>query len=137
MSQENLEIVRRAFERWQEGGGTADAVPPEIFAEDVEWNLSAYPIVDLPTRGKGRDDLMDTWTQYFSGWRDYRPEAREFIDAGDDVIVLLHETASVAGSEITIERDVPHVWTLRDGLVVRWRVFEGLDDARRAVALSE
>jgi len=137
MSQENVEITRRAFERWQDGGGTVDAIPPEIYAEDVEWDLSAYPLVDLPTRGRGRDKLFETFAQYFSGWRDYRPEAKEFIDGGDDVIVLLHETASIAGSEITVEREIPHVWTLRDGLVVTWRVLEDLEDARRALGLSE
>ena len=86
---------------------------------------------------EGTHKLFETFAQYFSGWRDYRPEAREFIEAGDDVIVLLHETASIAGSEITVEREIPHVWTFRDGLVVRWRVFEDLEDARRALGLSE
>jgi hypothetical protein len=40
MSQENVEIVRRAVEQWHRGGGTLDAIPVEFYAEDVEWDQS-------------------------------------------------------------------------------------------------
>jgi ketosteroid isomerase-like protein len=137
MSQENVEITRRAFERWTEGGGTVDAIPAEAYAEDVEWDLSAYPLVDLPSRGSGRDNVLRVFAQYLSGWKSYRPEAREFIDAGDDVIVVLHEAARIGDSGSLLERDVFQVWTLRDGLVVKWRVFETREDALGAAGLSE
>jgi ketosteroid isomerase-like protein len=136
MSQENVEITRRAFERWQTGGATVDAVPAEVYAEDVEWDLSAYPLVDLPSRGQGRGNLLATLAQYLSGWRDYQPDAREFIDAGEHVVVVLHERAGIAGTDVVLERDVFQVWTLRDGLVVKWRVFETREDALRAVGVS-
>jgi hypothetical protein len=41
MSQKNVEITRRAYEQWQHGGGTLDAVPVEVYAENVEWDHSA------------------------------------------------------------------------------------------------
>jgi hypothetical protein len=53
------------------------------------------------------------------------------------VIVVLHETAGIAGSEVALERDVFQVWTLRDGLVVKWRVFETRRDALEAAGLRE
>jgi ketosteroid isomerase-like protein len=82
MSQENVEIVRRAFEQWQDGGGTVDAIPVEAYAENVEWDLSGYPLVDLPSRGSGRDNLLRTFAEYLRGWKNYEPEAREFIASG-------------------------------------------------------
>jgi ketosteroid isomerase-like protein len=137
MSQENVEITRQAFERWQDGGGTVDAIPIEVYAENVEWDLSAYPLVDLPSRGSGRDNLLSTFARYLSGWRNYQPEVREFIDAGENVVAVLHEKAGIAGSDVVLERDVFQVWTLRDGLVVKWRVFETRQEALEAVGLSE
>jgi ketosteroid isomerase-like protein len=137
MSRENVEIMREGFRRWVEGGGVPEAIPRELYAEEVEWDLSAYPLVDIPTRGRGRDDLFEAFHSYYRGWRDYRPEVRDVIDAGDDVIVVLHETAKIAGSEVDLERDVMQVWTLREGLVVKWRVFETLDDALAAVGRPE
>ena len=137
MSQENVEITRRAFERWQEGGGTFEAIPVEVYAEDVEWDLSAYPLVDLPSQGKGRERLFETFAQYLAGWKNYQPETKEFIEAGEDVIAVVHEKAGIADSDVMLERDVFQVWTLRDGLVVKWRVFERRTDALEAVGLSE
>ena len=136
MSQENVELIREGFRRWIEGGGVPEAIPAELYAEDVEWDMSAYPLVDMPTRGKGRENLFAAFADYYRGWREYRPDAREFIDAGDDVIVVLHETAQIAGSGVDIERDNVQVWTLRDGVVVNWRVFETREDALAAVGLT-
>jgi ketosteroid isomerase-like protein len=136
MSQENVEITRGAFQRWQDGGGTVDAIPIELYAEDVEWDLSAYPLVDLPTRGSGRDELFETFVKYFSGWRNYQPEAREFIDAGEDVVIALHEKAGIADSDVVLERDVFHIFTFVDGLVTKWRIFETREQALDAAGLS-
>ena len=59
MSQENVEITRRGWDLWLGGGATAEAVPADYFHPDVEWDLSALPLVDLPTRGRGRNELME------------------------------------------------------------------------------
>ena len=137
MSEENVEIARQMFERWQDGGGSFEAIPIEMYAEDVEWDLSGYPLVDLPTQGKGKAELLDTVASYLSGWTSYQPEASEYIDAGENVIVVLHEKASIAGSEVLLERDVFQTWTLRDSLVVKWRVFETREAALEAAGLEE
>jgi hypothetical protein len=34
----------------------------------VEWDLSAYPLVDFPNRGRGLDALVKNWIEYFAGW---------------------------------------------------------------------
>jgi ketosteroid isomerase-like protein len=136
MSQENVEIMRRAFAQWQKGGGTLEAIPVELYAEEVEWDLSAYPLVDVPSRGSGRDNLFKTFALYLAGWKDYQADAREFVEAGENVIVALHEKAAIADSDTILERDVFQVWTLRNGLVVKWRVFETGEEALEAVGLS-
>jgi ketosteroid isomerase-like protein len=137
MSQENVEIVRHALKRWVDGGGTLDAIPREVFAEEVEWDISAYPTVDLSSCGSGRDNLFKTFASYLAGWKSYQPEAREFIDAVENVIVVLHEKAAIADSRAILERDVFQVWTLRKKLVVKWRVFETRAEALEAAGLSE
>lgn len=136
MSRQNVEITRRAYQQWLDGGGTLEAIPMEVYAEGIEWDLSAYPLVDLPSRGSGRGELFKAFAQYFAGWKNYQPEVNELIDAGENVIAVLHETASIADSDVVLERDVFQVWALRDGLVVKWRVFETREDALAAVGLS-
>ena len=59
MSQENVEIARQAVERWLRGGASLDAIPIDVVAENVEWDFSAYPEIDGPTRGTGTGSLLD------------------------------------------------------------------------------
>jgi ketosteroid isomerase-like protein len=137
MSQENVEIVRRAFEQWKRGGATRDSLPVEVYAEDVEWDISGYPTVDLPSRGSGRDNFLDLFGTYLKGWTSYQPEAREFIDAGENVVGVLHEKAAISDSGAFLERDLFTVWTLRDGQVVKVLVFETREQALEAAGLRE
>jgi ketosteroid isomerase-like protein len=137
MSEENVELLRQAFEQWQRGGGTLDAIPVQLYAEDVEWDQSTYPLVDFPDRGVGRDNLLNALATYLSGWTSYQAEVTEFIDSGENVVSVLHEKASIGDSDVLVERDLFHVWTLRDGLVVKFRTFETREEALEAAGLSE
>jgi ketosteroid isomerase-like protein len=138
MSQENVEFLRGAFEEWHESGGSFETIPVDLYAEDVEWDLSAYPLVDFETRGRGRDGLFRNWGVYFSGWRDYRSEVKEMLDAGDDkVVVVLVENVRVSDSDTLIQRDVFQLWTLRNRQVVKWQVFETRDQALEAAGVGE
>ena len=126
-----------ALGKWQESGSSFEAIPVDLCAEDVEWDLSAYPLVDFETTGRGRDRLFRNWASYLSGWRDYRSEIKEMIGAGENVVVTLVENVRVAGTETLLEREVFQVWTVRNRRVVRWRVFETRDQALEAAGLSE
>ena len=137
MSEENIEIVRRSFEQWQRGGGRVEAIPVEAYADDVDWDISGYPTVDLPSRGSGRDKLLDLFGTYFSGWTSYQAEVTEFIDAGENVVGVVHEKVGVGDSGEFVERDLFQVWTFRDGMIVKWRVFETRKQAHEAAGLSE
>jgi ketosteroid isomerase-like protein len=55
MSQENVEVVRAAYEALIRGDLRAwsDSTDPEI-----EWNATAYPILDQPQCGRGREDFV-------------------------------------------------------------------------------
>jgi ketosteroid isomerase-like protein len=137
MSEENVEVIRGLLEAWRAGGGTVDAIPLDLYAQDVEWDFSAYQLVDLPTTGQGRDNLMGVFAKYFSGWRHYEPEVREVIDAGEHVVTAIHETVGLPDSDVNLERDVFQVWTLREGRVIRFAWFRFRDEALKAAGLSE
>jgi ketosteroid isomerase-like protein len=134
MSQENVEMVRDTFRRFQAGDqGWIEAVD-----RDIEWDISAHPLPDVPNRGRGRENLLtEVLATYFGGWLDYRPEIRETIDAGDDVLVVLHETARLRDSDTALDRDLVQVWTVRNGLSVLFRVFPTKAAALDALELSE
>jgi ketosteroid isomerase-like protein len=134
MSQENVELVRRGFEHWQEGRIDEWI---ETLDVDIQWDVSAHPLPDFPNTGSGRDALVGHMGAYLSGWNDYETSIKELIARGDDVIAIMHERARMRGSDITLDRDLPNVWTVRDGRAVRFRVFKTRDQAVEAAGLSE
>jgi ketosteroid isomerase-like protein len=134
MSEENVELVSQGFEHWR--NGRIDEWI-ETLDPDVEWDISAHPLPDFPDRGSGRDALVKHMADYVAGWIDYQVTADELIDGGDEVVVLMHESARMRASDVTLDRDLPMVWTVRDGSSVGFRVFKTRAQALEAAGLSE
>src|SRR5215207_5358024 len=103
MSEENVEIVRRAWEEFQAGMERGD--PGAIFdsggvAEDFEWILASNQL-DGQSVWRGREGLVEfvrTWTAEFDDWS---IRLERLIDAGKDrVVVLTVQTATGKGSGV-------------------------------------
>jgi ketosteroid isomerase-like protein len=137
MSEENVEVVRRMYEEWQRGGGTAEAIPVGLFGEDFEWDQSTYPLVGFPIHGVGLDNLLGALQAYWSTWDHYAAQVKELVDAGDNVFCVVHEKAGVGETEVLVERDLFQVWTLRHGLIVKWLQFQTREEALRVAGVSE
>jgi ketosteroid isomerase-like protein len=135
MSRENVDLVRRSFELWMRGDVDAWI---ETIDPDVGWDLSTHPLPDVPNYGRGREALAtDMLATYLSGWNDYSAELKELIDAGDYVVAVLHETAKMGKTGVTLDRDLVHLWTVRDGRGAFLRVFRTKAEALEATGLSE
>jgi ketosteroid isomerase-like protein len=134
MSEENVDLMRGAFRRFQAGDqGWVDVLDP-----DIEWDISAHPLPDVPNQGRGRDRLLsEVFATYFSGWLDYRAEIQETVGVGDEVVLVLHETARLRGSDTGLDRELVQVWTIRNGLAVFHRVFPSKAEALDATGLLE
>ena len=127
-------MVRQAWARFHAGDPTWSEgwVHPEI-----EWDFTAYPLADLPSRGRGREALISQVIEtYMSGWLDYRGEITEALDAGDDVVVVVHETVRLRDSDTPLELDVAHIWTVRAGRWVYWRILPDRNAALEAAGLG-
>jgi ketosteroid isomerase-like protein len=79
-------------------------------------------------------DMMAT---YLSGWIDYSAELKELVDAGDEVIAVLHETAGMGATGVALDRDLVPLWAVRNGRVVFLRVFQTKAEALEAAGPSE
>jgi uncharacterized protein len=135
MSAENVEVVRRGMELWLSGDFDAwrRTIDP-----DIGWDISTHPLPDVPNHGRGLDALVtDMLAVYMSGWTDYSAHLKETVDAGDHVVLVLHETAKMRDSGVPLDRDLVHVWTVRDGRATFLRVFRTKAEALEAIRLSE
>ena len=66
-------------------------------------------------------------------WAEWRFEPDRFIDAGDQVVVLVRVVAKGSASEVPIEVPDAHVHRLRDGRLISTRAYrdraQALEDA--------
>jgi ketosteroid isomerase-like protein len=130
VSESNLEIVRRLFARFAEGGVDAvlDGADENIVIE-IPSDLSAEPDTYRGHEGVRR---------YFAGFEgmidDVRYEAFELTAQGD--FVLAHSRMSgrgvTSGLEVNLEVYVLH--ELAGGKIVRIRPYADLEDAQAAIA---
>src|SRR4051794_7697947 len=133
MSQENVEIVKRAGEAlerkdWQAG---TDLFDPNVELHGTVGGLEEGKVLRGLTEIVGAFEMENEEV-----WEEHRIEPQEFIDAGDQVVVLQREyQRSKAGAELVI--DTGTIVDLRDGRIVRIQGYMNPADALGAVGLSE
>jgi uncharacterized protein len=130
MSQENVEIVRRAFA--YEIDGVGDRAEAEaIFHPDVVMTS----VFEAPFHGwhAMRDDI-ERWA---SVWENLTVTIEEIIDAGEQVVLVAHHRGRGRGSGVEVDTRFYEVYTLRDGKVVRVDEFSERGNALQAAGLSE
>jgi hypothetical protein len=112
MSAENVQTVRTAYEAFMRGDLAGVA---ETFAEDVEWETpDTLPIGGLV---RGRDAVIENFSQIPSYWSSFSVEPLEYIDAGDHVVVTGLQRATGPGG--SFEARYLHLFKLSGGKVVR------------------
>ena len=132
MSQENVEIVRRMYEEAK----TRPEALYEFLDDGIEWETSGLNLPGTP-QGRGRETVRSffrSWTGAFKEW-DY--EVGELTDAGDEVIVRIHQRGRGKASGVAVENQFWQVWTLRDGKGIRATHHFKKADALEAAGLRE
>jgi ketosteroid isomerase-like protein len=86
---------------------------------------------------RGHDGVREAFRVWLGTWEDYRQERDEIVDAGDEVIVPVHEYGRGKSSGLEMTRDTYGVWTMRAGKAVRIRFYPTREAALQAVGLGE
>jgi hypothetical protein len=61
--------------------------------------------------------------------------ADDFLEVGEEVLVLVRWRGRGKGSGVEVEGEGAHVWLLTDGRAVRWRVYRDRSEALAALGL--
>jgi ketosteroid isomerase-like protein len=134
MSEENVEIVREALEALLERdeGTIGRLVDPELEFHGTVGGLQEGEVA------RGRAEIERVFeNEDLAAWEVRRLDPEEFIDAGDSVVVLIHEYRRGRGSGIEVEAETAMVLKVREGRVVRMQGYMDRGRALRAVGLSE
>ena len=133
MSQENVEIVRRILEDAARGSWEQSA--PHL-GPDTELHGTVGGLSE-GTVWHGSEQVKKFFEEDSDAWDERRLDAEEFIDAGDSVVVLLHEFRRGKGSGVEMETDTAMVYEVRDRQVVRIQGYMDRTEALEAAGLSE
>lgn len=132
MSQKNVDALRPVYERWAGGDFTAGR---DLLDEEVVFVTFATEGDDLTYHGPV--GLADWLREFLTQWEEFKVMAEEFIDAGEKVLVVGHQTARGGRSGVAVDMPVFGVWTFRGGKVVRLQFLRDRDRALEAAGLRE
>jgi ketosteroid isomerase-like protein len=130
VSRENVEIVRELYDAWNRGD--FDAAWRRCDAELVSDRSRS--IVDRRIY-RGTKEVEQFWNDWKSVWETARWEIDEYIDAGDDVVVLGRFHGRGVNSGASVEANVSQLMTVRNGKLVRGVLFQSRSDALQAAGL--
>src|SRR6266576_1967756 len=132
MSQENVEIVRRLNEVYNQ---RSFAENPDLVDPEIVWDMSRMQIPDSAayTGPVGFREFVDTWTESFVS---EQIDAEDIIDGGDQVLVMVHHSGRGKISGIEVDQRFAMVWTLRDRRAVRMEMYRTREEALAAMGLE-
>jgi ketosteroid isomerase-like protein len=141
MSEENVEIVRKAFDTFNAFGrgeliaeDVAEVVDPQI---EFDWH-DERTLPDLPQHLRGFPEFVRFGDQLRNAWAEVTLELLEIIQAPDGrILTLSRQRSRGRESGVPVVNHVFHLWTIRDGKVRKIELFRHRADALEAAGLSE
>jgi ketosteroid isomerase-like protein len=132
MSQENVEVVKVAYEAFARGG--LDRYM-EHFTDDVVYRVENQPQPG-PIDGK---DAVRSWLQdWIDMFDEFWLEPVELIDAGGDTVVAVERFGGRAKlSGVETDQIIGDVVTIRNGKIARGHEYPTREQALEAAGLSE
>ena len=139
MSQENVEVVRRAHDAFNKrpGLGSEDAYRSlaEFLHPEVDWHDQR----ELPgaTVHHGIDEVMRHLASAEESVH-YEPiDLLEIRDAGACVVAVYRIHARGRSSGVPVDRDAAHVYRFKGARIERVEIFGSRTEAREAAGLRE
>jgi len=124
-----VRIVRESLEAFRDGHVEAALrfSAPDIVSTRVDPDRAVY---------HGREGVARMIGEWEEDFTDMTYEPTDLVDAGDQVVGRLHQSAKGAGSGVPVEADFWLVWDVGDGLITRIAIYTHRDEAFAAAGLG-
>ena len=133
MSEENVEIIRRGYEAFADG-----RIDFRFLDTEIEW-IGPREFPDLAEPRHGHEGVRQYMAKLSEVFDDYRMVAEEFIDLGNDqVLVFAREGGRGKGSGLEVQTNpTAHLYSLRDGKAIRMQSYWERAQALEVAGLRE
>jgi ketosteroid isomerase-like protein len=132
MSEENVEVVRQAYEAVARGD-------TEAAYSQVHPEIEFHTYAEAPAAGvyRGKEAVRKYNEDLIEQFESVRVDVEEVLDAGDRVVVMSTQRAVPKGGQQEIEVHMAEVWSVRDGLLAERHSYSTRDEALEAGGLRE
>jgi ketosteroid isomerase-like protein len=131
MSRENVEMIERMLREAPHN----PAALWDILDDDVRWDASALDVPDAGATYHGPDGVREFFRRWIGAFDEWGYEVPEVIDAGDSVVVHIHQWGRGKGSGVAVEGRFWQVWTIRNGRVIHSSHHSSKGEALEAAGL--
>ena len=132
MSQENVEVVRRGYERLSRTG----ELDPDRWDADAVFDNSNAVFAD-PGVYRGFDRIREFVIAQGNMWKSQRYEPEEFIPVGVDHVVVPQKIVSVGRDGVEVVARTAVLFTLHAGKITCMKNFQTKTEALEAAGLRE
>ena len=128
MSRENVEIIRSAFSAFERGevDELLAAASDDLITHRVEPDDAIY---------HGKEGFFQATADWIEDFEDWTVTPQEFLDAGESVVVRVHQTARGETSGVDVESHIWFVFEMREGKITRLSFHLREADALEAAGL--
>ena len=117
-------MVRAIYEAWEQRASTDHLVSPDLEYVNPPYAVEGGTVRDRKALG----GVLDVYP-------DFHIDDKQFIDAGDDVVVI-GVARGTGASGVSIELRQGYVWTIEGGRAIRFQWFNHPDEALKAAGLG-
>jgi hypothetical protein len=121
-----VDELRRGYEALNRGDLS---LVLELLDPDIEWHEPA------PSPEAGSHRGRDSFERFFRGWiesfDEFRVEPEQVIEHGERLIAVVRQSGKGRASGVEVETRIAHVWTVENGMAIRWKAVADPDEALR------
>ena len=131
MSQENVEVVRAAFEAFRRRDLDTFL---NCFDSDVQYRSL---VLEVEGVYHGHEGMRSWWDSVLTVFPDWNPQLEDTRALGQRVLSRVRAEGHGTGSGISLERDIWHLAEIRDGRMKSSAFFRTEHEALEAAGLRE
>jgi hypothetical protein len=133
MSQENVEVVRRVIEAWNQHD---ENLAVSYMGTNIEWAPAGPAAVERSVY-RGHEECSRGFAEVWETWDEFHFKETEVRDLGDSVLWLGRVRARGKTSHVELDQEFAHHAVLLGGKIVQVHAFLTWREALEAVGLSE
>ena len=117
MSARNVEIVKAMNEAYMAGEyfESLQALDPDIEWQGTKGGLDEHMVY------RGHEEVIKGFADNLMTWERLRLDYEQYIDAGDHVVVFVHEVARGLKSGVEVETDTAVVFRIENDRIIQAR----------------